>query len=34
MYEQVVARCNELGFSGKPLAVSMFEDSPPGASVE
>ena len=30
MYEQVVARWNELGFAGKPMEVSVFEDSAPG----
>ncbi|MGB6535827.1 MAG: UbiD family decarboxylase [Xanthobacteraceae bacterium] len=30
MYEQVVARWNELGFAGTPPAVSVFEDSKPG----
>jgi len=34
MYEQVVARWSELGFSGKPMAMSVFEDSEPGTSVE
>jgi len=34
MYDQVVARWNELGFAGKPMAVSVFEDSAPGTSVE
>jgi hypothetical protein len=34
MYDQVVARWNELGFTGKPMALSVFEDSEPGASVE
>jgi hypothetical protein len=34
MYEQVVARWNELGFSGKPMALSVFEDSAPGTPVD
>jgi hypothetical protein len=34
MYEQVVVRWNELGFAGKPMDVSVFEDSPPGTPVE
>jgi len=34
MYEQVVARWNELGFTGKPMEMSVFEDSAPGTSVE
>jgi hypothetical protein len=34
MYEQVVARWSELGFSGKPPAIAVFEDSAPGSSVE
>jgi UbiD family decarboxylase len=33
MYQQVVARWNELGFEGKPMAVSVFEDSEPGTSI-
>jgi hypothetical protein len=33
-YEQVVSRWNELGFSGKPPAVSVLEDAAPGSSVE
>jgi len=34
MYEQVTARWNELGFDGKPMAVSVFEDAAPGTKVE
>jgi UbiD family decarboxylase len=34
MYEQVVARWSELGFTGKPPVVSVFEDGAPGTSVE
>jgi 4-hydroxy-3-polyprenylbenzoate decarboxylase len=34
MYEQVVARWSELGFEGKPPAVTVFEDAAPGSSVE
>ena len=34
VYEQVVARWNELGFTGKPMAVSVFEDSDGSDSVE
>src|SRR5271167_1463664 len=34
MYEQVVARWNELGFAGKPMALSVFEDSAPGTKVD
>ena len=30
MYEQVVARWNELGFAGKPMDVSVFEDCSAG----
>ena len=30
MYEQVAARWNELGFAGKPMEVSVFEDAAPG----
>jgi hypothetical protein len=33
-YEQVVARWNELGFSGKPPVQTVFEDAAPGTSVE
>ena len=33
MYEQVAARWNELGFAGKPMEVSVFEDSEPGANI-
>jgi len=33
MYEQVVARWTELGFSGRPMDLTVFEDSEPGASV-
>ena len=34
MYEQVVARWNELGFDGKPEVLSVFEDSDSSASIE
>ena len=34
MYEQVVARWSELGFTGKPPAVTVFEDSTPGTPIE
>jgi UbiD family decarboxylase len=34
MYDQVVARWDELGFEGKPMAVSVFEDAAPGTGVE
>ena len=33
-YEQVVARWNELGFSGQPPVQTVFEDSGPGTKVE
>jgi hypothetical protein len=30
----VAARWNELGFAGKPMEVTVFEDSAPGTPVE
>jgi hypothetical protein len=33
-YERVVARWNELGFSGTPPVQSVFEDAAPGTNVE
>ena len=34
MYEQVAARWNQLGFAGKPMEVSVFEDAAPGTVVD
>jgi 4-hydroxy-3-polyprenylbenzoate decarboxylase len=33
-YDQVVARWNELGFTGKPPVLTVFEDAPPGSKVD
>ena len=32
--EAFAARWNELGFKGKPMTVSVFEDSAPGTKVD
>jgi hypothetical protein len=34
MYERVGARWNELGFSGNPPALAVFEDAAPDARVD